>query len=398
MLITEDYNNASLENGDPIINSIEQHSKSNAGQATGFKCTVQGNVINAEDITLTTLKQSYTYSNSNEGTHPDYIMTNTFDGVVVRDDDVVTCHVDALAGETDYYIEAEAFTQPVLSNAPRLDDIDITKMTVTWDAWNDSVDSGEGPITKYEVWYTRVDENEFQLYDECDNTTTTMTVSGLQSNAAYCFAIKTYRPGEGGGGGLSPNVTNTTLCSTPNIVTNIEASAVSAFSINVTWSEPILKECPLEGYEVKYRQSTYYECRPLQLFDPVILPSTVTEYIIIDLYPDTEYNVTVSAFTNGGSGEEANVIQNTHLTGPSIPKNVNVMGTSETSLNVTWQEPTCHNGEIIGYRFAYWETENSNRILNDSVLVEDLDEGLHYELQYGLTHTTTYTVQACSLT
>ena len=102
--------------------------------------------------------------------------------------------------------------QPVLSTEPWVTDIDKTEMTVNWREWDSNVDVGDGPIEQYEVWYKEASENDFTPYDTTNPSQTSSLVTGLSPYTYYTFAVKTYRPGEDGGGDLGPDVTEQTLC------------------------------------------------------------------------------------------------------------------------------------------------------------------------------------------
>ncbi|XP_070564560.1 uncharacterized protein [Ptychodera flava] len=169
------------------------------------------------------------------GNHPDYEFSNTFDDVVVEKDEIVTCRLTP--GDDEIKITAEACLQPVLTNSPWLTDISKSEMTVHWDAWDSSVDVGDEPVEMYEVWYKVSGENDFTPYDTTEDQTS-LPVTALTPYTSYTFAVKTYRPGAGGGGDLSPEVTDQTLCDVPLGQPIIEeANTLSDTEISVSWKE-----------------------------------------------------------------------------------------------------------------------------------------------------------------
>ncbi|XP_077981768.1 uncharacterized protein LOC144436782 [Glandiceps talaboti] len=197
--------------GLPFISTITQDATANSGQPTPFTCTVQDNV--QITVTIETESSSYSPTSTTGGEHPNYVNTYTFNDLSVTDGENVKCIATYSGGTRDKTIEATAFVQPVLRDAPLIEDIEKYQVTVKWNAWQSGVDIGDGPIEQYAVWYKKTSENDYTAYPQVVlPSQTSLVVNGLSLHTDYIFAVKTYRPGVGGGGALSPNVRATTKC------------------------------------------------------------------------------------------------------------------------------------------------------------------------------------------
>ncbi|XP_070560205.1 tyrosine-protein kinase receptor Tie-1-like [Ptychodera flava] len=354
--------------GSPTITDLNQETFENSGQPVTFSCDVRGNVVHANEIVLLVRSTPYTHTYTGGGSHPEYIRTNTFEEVLVSAVDTVTCQVQAHGGHDELDIEVEAYVQPTLTSPPWLSNINKTRMTVHWNAWNDTVDIGDAPVEKYEVWYARASDN-FKLYGECPDNVTSMVVHNLDVYTEYSFAIRTHRPGVGGGGDLSPTVTNRTLCDNPMVVTNLHAEATSPSDIEITWSEPIRMECPLIGYLLSYSQTSHYECDVTKTYPPVRLDATTMQYTLTDLYPHTEYRVNVQSFGEGGLGPVESVMTSTNEGRPTKPTDLQATAVSDSALKTQWRAPECPNGVISSFMLQYWETDSRSKAENDTVPV-----------------------------
>ncbi|XP_077981774.1 receptor-type tyrosine-protein phosphatase alpha-like [Glandiceps talaboti] len=443
---------------------MTQDSTANSGQPIRFKCTVHGNI--QMDVIIETESSSYSPTSTTGGVHPNYVHTHIFNDVYVTNGENVTCIVTYSGGTpTVKLIEATAFVQPGISSEPWISDVNKTQVKVNWNAWQSSVDIGDGPIDKYEVWYKKTNETDLIMYPENVNPGQLyLVVNGLLHYTNYTFAIKTYRPGIGGGGDLSPNVIGRTSCDFPlgsptiieittptsseiqvmwelnevdleparlqcdevtsytlyykvngsntdynttnttdtdvtsviiphlnpctsytvtvtmdnaagggpysNQVVNKTlsrpppkvkdhtANVVSSSIIRSTWSHPenIHPDCPLEGYKVVYEQISEYDCGPMETFPSHVLNTDTYEHAVYNLYANTEYSVTVTAFTSSATGTPSVATKTTSETTPSQPLNLQTIGVSATEVQVTWYPPQCPNGIIKTYVLFYWET------------------------------------------
>ncbi|XP_070562653.1 receptor-type tyrosine-protein phosphatase S-like [Ptychodera flava] len=288
----------------------------NSGQPTSFRCRVTANEADTT-VTLTTSSRSH-HGDVTSGNHPDYEFSNTFNSVVVAKCDTVECKV--MPGNDRTQIIADAYIQPVLTRDPWITDIAKTEMKVNWYAWDTSVDIGDGPIENYEVWYKVANDNEFERYVVTAAHQTYSLITGLTPYMSYTFAVRTYRPGDGGGGDLGPAVTEQTLCDVPlGIPTMKTPMAISKNEILVTWEideaylEPEILRCDsVTSYTIHYRvngTSIEYETRATG--------PDQTSLLLDELDPCTEYEISVTMDNSIGHGKLSDPLFNTTLSSPT---------------------------------------------------------------------------------
>lgn len=121
----------------------------------------------------------------------------------------------------------------------------------------------------------------------------------------------------------------------------------TATSITITWDSG--NPDPVSYYIIQYRAKS-----PDSKFETVD-GITTTRYSIGGLYPNTEYEIRVSAFNTIGQGPPSNKVDaRTGEQAPaSPPRNVQAQIISPSTVTVRWEEPEEPNGQIKGYRVYY---------------------------------------------
>uniref|UniRef100_A0A3P8YD34 protein-tyrosine-phosphatase n=1 Tax=Esox lucius TaxID=8010 RepID=A0A3P8YD34_ESOLU len=121
----------------------------------------------------------------------------------------------------------------------------------------------------------------------------------------------------------------------------------TATSVTITWDSG--NPDPVSHYIIQYRAKS-----PDSKFETVD-GITTTRYSIGGLYPNTEYEIRVSAFNTIGQGPPSDPVEaRTGEQAPaSPPRNVQVRIISQTTMMVRWDEPEEPNGQIRGYRVYY---------------------------------------------
>ncbi|XP_030630523.1 receptor-type tyrosine-protein phosphatase S [Chanos chanos] len=121
----------------------------------------------------------------------------------------------------------------------------------------------------------------------------------------------------------------------------------TATSITITWDSG--NPDPVSYYIIQYRAKS-----PDSKFETVD-GITTTRYSIGGLYPNTEYEIRVSAFNTIGQGPPSNKVEaKTGEQAPgSPPRNIQARIISQNTMMVRWEEPEEPNGEIKGYRVYY---------------------------------------------
>ncbi|XP_029104973.1 receptor-type tyrosine-protein phosphatase S-like isoform X21 [Scleropages formosus] len=162
----------------------------------------------------------------------------------------------------------------------------------------------------------------------------------------------------------------------------------TATSVTITWDSG--NPDPVSYYIIQYRAKA--PDSKFETKDGI----TTTRYSIGGLYPNTEYEIRVSAFNAIGQGPPSNPVEaRTAEQAPaSPPRNVQARIISQNTMMVRWDEPEEPNGQIKGYRVYYtmdpslpmnqWQIHN----VQDSVITT----------VQSLTQSETYTVRVLAFT
>ncbi len=102
---------------------------------------------------------------------------------------------------------------PQLSNPPNLALTQATSVVVTWQPWQEDIDTGDGPVVSYEVQH-RVAGTEGPFTTFFTGSATVNSVSmPLERETTYEVVVVASRPGDGGQGPPSPVAIVETRCS-----------------------------------------------------------------------------------------------------------------------------------------------------------------------------------------
>ncbi len=154
-----------------------------------------------------------------------------------------------------------------------------------------------------------------------------------------------------GGGGGSNSGTGTPV-SLPASPMNLQATAASSTTVNLTWTDNSNNE---DGFLV-YRGMTPNTVTTLA----AALPANSTGYTDTGLSPSTNYWYKVSAYNSAG-GVDAPTVPNVStqpvpLAPPAVPSNLQATAASSTAIDLTWVDNS-NNEE--GFRI-YFGTDSSN--------------------------------------
>ncbi|XP_028282521.1 receptor-type tyrosine-protein phosphatase S isoform X1 [Parambassis ranga] len=162
----------------------------------------------------------------------------------------------------------------------------------------------------------------------------------------------------------------------------------TATSVTITWDSG--NPDPVSYYIIQYRAKG-----PDSKYETVD-SITTTRYSIGGLYPNTEYEIRVSAFNSIGQGPpSARVEARTGEQAPaSPPRNVQAHIISENTVMVRWEEPEEPNGQVKGYRVYY--TMDPSRPINEWQ-IHNVQDSLITTIQNLIT-SETYTIQVLAFT
>uniref|UniRef100_A0A3P9MHP7 protein-tyrosine-phosphatase n=1 Tax=Oryzias latipes TaxID=8090 RepID=A0A3P9MHP7_ORYLA len=162
----------------------------------------------------------------------------------------------------------------------------------------------------------------------------------------------------------------------------------TATSITITWDSG--NPDPVSYYIIQYRAKG-----PDSKYETVD-SITTTRYSIGGLYPNTEYEIRVSAFNSIGQGPPSTRVEaRTGEQAPaSPPQSVQAHVISENSVFIRWEEPEEPNGQVKGYRVYY--TMDPSRPINEWQ-IQNVQDNLITTIQ-NLVASETYIVQVLAFT
>ncbi|KAM8839375.1 receptor-type tyrosine-protein phosphatase S isoform 7-T7 [Synchiropus picturatus] len=162
----------------------------------------------------------------------------------------------------------------------------------------------------------------------------------------------------------------------------------TATSVTITWDSG--NPDPVSYYIIQYRAKG-----PDSKYETVD-SITTTRYSIGGLYPNTEYEIRVSAFNSIGQGPPSTRVDaRTGEQAPaSPPRNVQAHIISQNTVMVRWEEPEEPNGQVKGYRVYY--TMDPSRPMNEWQIY-NVQDSVITTIQ-NLVTSETYTIQVLAFT
>ncbi len=134
-------------------------------------------------------------------------------------------------------------------------------------------------------------------------TSTSYTVSNLESDTQYQFYVTAENPY---GEGPASTIVTVTTASPFSPPTNLRATNIGATSINITW------DGSATSYQIYAGQNASYQS---------VGVSDTTNYAITDLQPEQIYDIYVTALYDGGESEPSNILSVT-LGATPVPASV----------------------------------------------------------------------------
>uniref|UniRef100_A0A671PA41 protein-tyrosine-phosphatase n=1 Tax=Sinocyclocheilus anshuiensis TaxID=1608454 RepID=A0A671PA41_9TELE len=167
-----------------------------------------------------------------------------------------------------------------------------------------------------------------------------LELNGVRESANYtCVAMSSL--------GIIESVAQVIVKSLPRAPGTPVVTETTPTSITITWDSG--NPDPVSYYIIQYRAKS-----PDSKYETVD-SITTTRYSIGGLYPNTEYEIRVSAVNTIGQGPPSNKVEaRTGEQAPaSPPRNIQARILSQNAVMVRWDEPEEPNGLIKGYRVYY---------------------------------------------
>ncbi|XP_044179418.1 receptor-type tyrosine-protein phosphatase S-like isoform X11 [Acropora millepora] len=243
-------------------------------------------------------------------------------------------------------------------------------------------------IISYKVYKRRSVEKEDadqQIYDGLD---TVYIAAGLEEYVKYTFTVVSLNVKYQWTSQrvIAMETTHPTEPSGPP--QNVRALALSPTSIRVIWNPPLLSQRNgiISHYTVRFT-SQFHQPKSVNTTD------NNTSIVISDLAIFTTYSFTIKAWNVIGAGPESEAVDNTTWEDlPSAPQDLRAWNLSESSVFVTWREPSHVNGNLKGYK-VYYKPASDSKFMSREVGGKTTQVTLHF-----LTPFTLYNVKVLAVT
>ncbi|XP_041828166.1 collagen alpha-1(XII) chain isoform X2 [Melanotaenia boesemani] len=211
----------------------------------------------------------------------------------------------------------------------RIRDVTHSTMVLYWDA-------APGAVRKYLITYQPEDGDPKEL--EVGGSVTTKQLDNLISQTEYDLAVTPIYDA-----GPAQPMLGSAITDVVPAPKNLQFSEVTQTSFRATW-EHGAPDVAL--YRIGWTKKGEFN------FQYAILNSDETTHVLVDLEPDTPYDVSVTAIYPDES--ESEDLLGTERTSPNAPPtNLVVFNETITSLNARWTPPP---GKVQNYRITYVPT------------------------------------------
>ncbi|GBL94854.1 Phosphatidylinositol phosphatase PTPRQ [Araneus ventricosus] len=256
--------------------------------------------------------------------------------------------VDGSGEWSDSLVVQTAIGVPLIPKNIKEDEVTNASILVTW---NEPLPV-RGPIKMYSIkWQREGSAKSLQNYTDVPS----YLIEELIPYQNYSIQVSAKT--QAGFGDWSDPITVQTNVGIPFKPRNIKGDEVTNTSIFVKWNEPSPVRGPIEMYFIEWQEegSAKWEQKS------TVVPS----YLIEELTPCRKYFIRVSAKTEAGLGNWTDPITVSTTTGlPMVPKNVKISSSKTESLEIRWEEPEPHLGNIVSYSIR-WGKRGRDLQFND---------------------------------
>uniref|UniRef100_A0A8C2BHI5 protein-tyrosine-phosphatase n=1 Tax=Cyprinus carpio TaxID=7962 RepID=A0A8C2BHI5_CYPCA len=233
-------------------------------------------------------------------------------------------------------------------------------------SWIPPAHSGTDAITSYELIYRLGDQPEQKISFDPSSS---YLLKNLKPFSTYIFQLAARS--KHGLGAFTSEITVQTPQTLPSAPPqSVDVVVLNATSARVSWKPPVAERQhgKIRGYQVTYARRTAGErtvsprIRELLLRDP-------QDLILTDLWPNTEYSVTVAAFNSKGDGARSKpTVIRTKPSLPGMPL-LTVAPSEDGTALLKWQPPPAGLSPVLGYRLSYGQADPTS----DSFMVQELN-------------------------
>ena len=267
-------------------------------------------------------------------------------------------------------------------------------------SWNAPSSDGGSAISDYSIEYSTDAGRAWTLVNDPVATTTTYEHTGLNAGTNYCYRVAAIN--ENGTGQFSGQACATTE-TVPGAPRNLDAAAKGENAVTLNWRAPSSDGgSAVTGYRIDHSDDDGANWETLVSDSD----TTTREYEHSSLATGSRHCYRVAAINTHGEGPLSGQACATTDGAPSAPRNLDAKPISETSIELSWDEPLDDGGEAVtGYRLEYydgaeWLTLESN-LTPTTYTHTERDAGTNYCYRVAAINsngTGPYSGQACATT
>uniref|UniRef100_A0A8C1RVJ5 protein-tyrosine-phosphatase n=1 Tax=Cyprinus carpio TaxID=7962 RepID=A0A8C1RVJ5_CYPCA len=238
-------------------------------------------------------------------------------------------------------------------------------------SWAPPLTDENAGITGYSIRYVAVEREKdpVQRIADIPSNCFRYRIEGLKKGTLYSVTVAAHT--DTGQGPESLPILIRTEEDVPSAPPqSVDVVVLNATSARVSWKPPVAERQhgKIRGYQVTYARRTAGErtvsprIRELLLRDP-------QDLILTDLWPNTEYSVTVAAFNSKGDGARSKpTVIRTKPSLPGMPL-LTVAPSEDGTALLKWQPPPAGLSPVLGYRLSYGQADPTS----DSFMVQELN-------------------------
>ena len=216
--------------------------------------------------------------------------------------------------------------------------------------WNAPAEDGGSAITGYRIDYSEDGGGWQTAVSDSATTTREYEHTGLDAGTNYCYRVAAIN--ENGMGLFSGQACATTE-TVPGAPRSLRAAAKGENAVTLNWRAPSSDGgSAVTGYRIDHSDDDGVNWETL-LSDS---DTTTREYEHSSLATGSRHCYRVAAINTHGEGPLSGQACATTDGAPSAPRNLDATPVSETSIELSWDEPSDDGGEAVtGYLLEYYD-------------------------------------------